>query len=90
MPGDVSPYPECYMVIIWSKFWLIIQKMIKDKLHYFFNLISLLLMIFYVNTYLEGLQELSYFILFITGEVSMNYWKVTDKAGPAISENVCF
>ena len=90
MPRDVSPYPECYMVIIWSKFWLIIQKMIKDKLRYFFNLISLLLMIFYVNTYLEGLQELSYFILFITGEVSMNYWKVTDKAGPAISENVCF
>ena len=90
MPGDVSPYPECYMVIIWSKFWIIIQKMIKDKLRYFFNLISLLLMIFYVNTYLEGLQELSYFILFITGEVSMNYWKVTDKAGPAISENVCF
>ena len=83
MPGDVSPYPECYMVIIWSKFWLIIQKMIKDKLRYFFNLISLLLMIFYVNTYLEGLQELSYFILFITGEVSMNYWKVTDKAGTA-------
>ena len=40
-------------------------------------------MIFYVNTYLEGLQELSYFILFITGEVSMNYWKVTDKAGTA-------
>ena len=83
MPGDVSPYPECYMVIIWSKFWIIIQKMIKDKLRYFFNLISLLLMIFYVNTYLEGLQELSYFILFITGEVSMNYWKVTDKAGTA-------
>ena len=40
-------------------------------------------MIFYVNTYLEGLQELSYFIFFITGEVSMNYWKVTDKAGTA-------
>ena len=64
----VSPYPECHMVIIWSKFWLIIQRIIKNQHCYFFNLTSMLLMIFYVKTCLEFLQELSYFNFFITGK----------------------
>ena len=28
---EVSPYLECHMVVIWSKLWLIIQKMTKNK-----------------------------------------------------------
>ena len=34
-PKGVSPNPECPMVIIWSKFWLIIQKLIKHKVLFF-------------------------------------------------------
>ena len=83
MPRVVSPYPECHMVVIWSKFWLIIQKMIKDNC-YFFNLISLLLIICYVKTCLESLQELSYLNFtwlklktdkILTG--TFNFWKCT-------------
>ena len=68
MPRAVSVYPECHMVIIWSKFWQVIQKIIKNQHCYFFNLTSMLLMIFYVKTCLEFLQELSYFNFFITGK----------------------
>ena len=68
MPRAVSLYPECHMVIIWSKFWQVIQKIIKNQHCYFFNLTSMLLMIFYVKTCLEFLQELSYFNFFITGK----------------------
>ena len=41
LPGGVSPYPKCHMVMIWSKFWLIIQKMIILILVLILNLISL-------------------------------------------------